>query len=138
MKSFYNKYNLASVLVGVLFSSLIFFDVLPHLSLSIIEKIFVFAPLVIVPLGLNLFLEEDRNGRVSRLLKAVLISQPFCAIAAAASFVLPKGMVAGILASVWFAWIIAAALHGFLRLVLLRLALWEEIDRKSTRLNSSH
>ena len=79
------------------------------LALWVIEPLFLLAPLVLVPLALPLIEEPDRFPWVRRL-------QPSCALAAAASFALPRGVPAAALAAVWLAFTGLLALHGLERL----------------------
>ena len=65
--------------------------------LGSIELIFLFAPLVVVPLGMEL-LRVDGAGRFDRIAQWV---QPLCAALAIIALWLPPGRPAGILASGW-------------------------------------
>lgn len=63
-----------------------------------LELIFLFAPLVIVPLGIALLHLIGATGRFDRIAQRV---QPFCAAIAVVALYLPPGRSAGILASTW-------------------------------------
>jgi len=97
--TFYLKYNRISTYVGVALFILLVWDILPNLGL--IAKLFLFAPLVIAPLAFNSLAEETRQGTFLPLYKAVVLAQPFCAIATLIAFTLPQGMLAGGFASLW-------------------------------------
>jgi hypothetical protein len=65
------------------------------LKLSVIESLFLWAPLVVVPLGLDLI---PRSGWLDR---AIRLAQPWAALLAAASFVADPGQTAALLAAPW-------------------------------------
>jgi hypothetical protein len=73
-----------------------------------IELIFLFAPLVIVPLGMEL-LGLDRRGRFDAIAQRV---QPLCAALAVIALWLPPGRSAGILASGWMCLCLLLALSS--------------------------
>jgi len=72
-----------------------------------IEPLFLLAPLILVPLALGLI--DDLHNPWSRRLQLV------CALAAAASFVVPKGKLASGLAVAWCCFTVVLALHGLHR-----------------------
>lgn len=67
--------------------------------LTLIDLLFLLAPLVIAPLGLRLIAFE--RGLPSRLLAAAVRTQPVGAGLATVAFLLPIGVTAGILAAAW-------------------------------------
>jgi hypothetical protein len=75
-------------------------------GLDLIATLFLVAPLVVVPLVLELVAAPRILSRI----------QPFAAAAAAVSFFLPTGPVAGVMAGAWAAFAGAIALVAFLRL----------------------
>lgn len=78
-----------------------------ELALWVIERLFLLAPLVLVPLALDLIGETPPS---------IQRSQPWCALAAAAAFVLPGGPAAAALAGAWLAFTVLLAVHGLTRL----------------------
>ena len=82
------------------------------LAVTLAEQIFLLAPLVILPLGLRLVDAGTPVHPDERLHLAVMGIQPFCAFCACASFFLPKGVWAGLLAGVWFIYTGLVALLG--------------------------
>ncbi|PYV19088.1 MAG: hypothetical protein DMG07_02540, partial [Acidobacteria bacterium] len=81
----------------------------PRFGIGLIEKLFLQAPLVIVPLGLAL---AGVRGSIER---AAGLAQPWAAAAAVASFFLPAGERAGLLALPWLAVTALAGVAGILR-----------------------
>ena len=77
--------------------------------LWVIELLFLLAPLVLVPLALDLIREPNLVRRARRL-------QPWCALAAALSFLAPRGETAAFLAAPWLAFTGLLAFHGLARL----------------------
>jgi len=67
--------------------------------LTLIDLLFLLAPLVIAPLGLRLIAFD--TGPATRLLAAAVRIQPVGAALAAVAFTLPMGVAAAILASAW-------------------------------------
>ena len=78
---------------------------LTHLTL--IDLLFLLAPLVIAPLGLALIAFDE--GLPSSLLRAAILIQPLGALLAVAAFLLPIGLPAAILAA---AWLVVCAIAG--------------------------
>jgi hypothetical protein len=79
---------------------------------ELIQKIFLLAVFVIVPLCLSL-IAADEDWFALRI--AVWL-QPFAAILCFVSFLIPQGILAGVLSSVWLATISFVALAGLLRI----------------------
>jgi len=86
---------------------------LTHLTL--IDLLFLLAPLMIAPLGLALITFDD--GLPSSLLAAALRLQPVGAMLAVVAFVLPIGLPAAILASAWLLVCVIAALGALAYLI---------------------
>jgi YndJ-like protein len=85
-----------------------------HLArVGIIELLFLFAPLVIVPLGLELAHTVERSAGAPRS-GLLWVIQSFGAIAVCAALWIPSGPAAAILSSLW---LIACVLLGFSRLL---------------------
>jgi YndJ-like protein len=83
--------------------------------LTLIDLLFVLAPLVIAPLGLRLI--AFGQGPASRLLEAAVRIQPIGAALATVSFLLPIGRTAAILASGWLLVCAIAALGALADLI---------------------
>ena len=90
----------------------------PWAGLGWIELLFLFAPLVIVPLGLALLTREQ--SRPSVLLRPACVVQPVAAVLAVASFFLPPGLGAAAFVSLWLAICLLVALAGALSLLRVR------------------
>ena len=79
---------------------------------DLIQKIFLLAAFVIVPLALSLISPNDDNIA----LRIATWAQPISATLCFASFLILQGIVAGILTSFWLALTVLIALAGILRL----------------------
>lgn len=83
--------------------------------MTLVDLLFLLAPLVVVPLGLRL---APLTGRFAiRFLKVARVAQPVGALAALASFLLPVGWVSGFLAAAWLAACGIAGLAGLTELL---------------------
>jgi hypothetical protein len=83
--------------------------------LGVIELLFLFAPLVVVPLGLELISAVSTPG-ISSLENMARAVQPFAALSLVAAFWYGPGKTAGLLAIPWVAVCGAVALSGLARL----------------------
>ncbi|MGB7923232.1 MAG: YndJ family protein [Pyrinomonadaceae bacterium] len=95
---------------------------------ELIEKLLLLALLVVVPLGLSL----AETARVSHerhvaLYRVAVFAQPFAAVLALCSFLLPQGVWAALLACPWLGATGAAALSGLARLLSKRAMRAEEM-----------
>jgi hypothetical protein len=86
------------------------------IQLTLIDILFLLAPLVIAPLGLRL-IRFDAD-LASRLLSAAVRIQPVGALLAVVAFLLPIGLAAAIFASAWLLVCVIAALGALAYLVL--------------------
>ena len=86
------------------------------IELDWIELMFLFAPLVIVPLGLELTTRVERFLVASFPERIAGLIQLPCALTAAASFFFPRGAVAACLAALWLVFCTLLALGGAVRL----------------------
>ncbi|HEY8738484.1 MAG TPA: YndJ family transporter [Candidatus Dormibacteraeota bacterium] len=100
----------AVVWIGVIAGSV---TGLVHLTL--IDVLFLLAPLVIVPLGLRLVQFDE--GLPSRLLGLAILIQPAGAVLAVVAFLIPTGIAAGVVASVWLLVCGIAALGALAHLI---------------------
>jgi hypothetical protein len=83
--------------------------------LTLVDLLFLLAPLAVVPLGLRL---APLTGRFAiRLLRIARFAQPFGALAAVASFLVPIGWASGLLAAGWLAACGVAGLAGLAELL---------------------
>jgi len=87
------------------------------IGLSLLEQLFLLAPLVITPLSLPLLRILEQQPLQYALYRAIRAGQPVCALLAAVAFLLPPGLPAGALALAWLGLTGLAALLGLLRLV---------------------
>jgi hypothetical protein len=83
--------------------------------------ILLFAPLVCVPLGLALLIDQKEPGKDSRIWSALSIAQPFGAAWLIGAFAAPAGMLAGLLTVPWLLVALTVAFVGLKRLALSRL-----------------
>jgi len=81
-----------------------------------IIMVLLLAILVIFPLGFSLANPYPTQHSAPIPFKVALVLQPFAAIIVAASFLLPKGVMAGTLAIAWLPLTLFAAGHGFFQL----------------------
>lgn len=100
----------AWMLIGIL-------SLLAAIGIGLIEHLFLLAPLLIVPLGLALIDVPRTSEKLWRLHKFIRISQPFCAVLVITAFLLPGGILAGMLASSWLALTGLVAVLGLARLI---------------------
>jgi hypothetical protein len=84
--------------------------------LGVIELLFLFAPLVTVPLGLRLA-EVLSPSPVPQLGQITVVTQPLAAACVVMSFLSSPGKIAGVLALPWFLTCVLAAISGALGLV---------------------
>jgi hypothetical protein len=83
--------------------------------LTLVDLLFLLAPVGVVPLGLRLV---PLTRRIAiRLLKIARVAQPFGALAVIASFLMPVGWVSGLLAAGWLAACAVAGLAGLAELL---------------------
>jgi len=82
---------------------------------SLIDRLFLLAPLVIVPLGLRLC--RARNGPAEMLLRVVRAGQPACAVLVVISFLSRTGVAAALLTVPWLLLGAMCALIGLMRLL---------------------
>jgi YndJ-like protein len=87
------------------------------IDLTWIELLFLFAPLVIVPLGLYLTERSESGVRISGPERLARKIQAPAALLALLSFFCAPGILAGALAAAWFLFCALLALGGLLRLV---------------------
>jgi hypothetical protein len=93
-------------------------------GIGVIEMLFLWAPLVIVPLGLDLIPRPE--GLFGRIDRAVRIAQPFAAAFAVASFLFPPGAKALLLAIPWVGVCGALAILGAARFA--RRGRWDPVE----------
>ena len=79
---------------------------------QLIHSVVLFGMLVIVPLGLSLVTDTQ-----SLLYRTVIVSQPFAALMAAASFLFETGLLAALLSSAWLVITVLVALLGITRII---------------------
>lgn len=100
----------AWVLTGIL-------SLLDIIKIGLIEQVFLLAPLVIIPLGLVLIDVPDASEKLWQLHNFIKISQPFCALSVLIAFLLPSGILAGVLSSSWLVLTGLIAVLGLARLI---------------------
>jgi hypothetical protein len=108
----------ASAIIGaVAWAIILFVRTSASYETELIDKILLLGVLVIVPLGLSLVAMPDESGRHILPYRLALITQPFGAAAAVASFFLRQGRPAALLAALWLIVTLLVALFGFWRLL---------------------
>ena len=108
----------ASAIVGaVAWAIILFVRTSASYETELIDKILLLGVLVIVPLGLSLVAMPDESGRHVLPYRLALITQPFGAAAAIASFFLRQGRPAALLAVLWLIVTALVALFGLWRLL---------------------
>jgi hypothetical protein len=113
---FWQRLPAAAVAGGVVWLVLVLIRFQGVIQLTLIDILFLLAPLVIAPLGLRL-IRFDAD-LASRLLSAAVRIQPVGALLAVVAFLLPIGLAAAIFASAWLLVCVIAALGALAYLVL--------------------
>jgi len=98
---------------SVVWALALFYRTGDSVETDLIQKVFLLAVFVIVPLGVSLI--ESNEEWIT--LRVATVIQPFAALLCLISFVLPQGIPAGILASAWLVTVSFIALAGLLRVV---------------------
>jgi len=109
--------NRKAIAGGVLWAVLVAVSQLQWARLNTIELLFLLGPLVVVPLGLELcvrFTHEKEMGLPIRVARKMQLPAALCAIA---SFWLPQGNAATILALPWFVFGSFVGLEGFMAFI---------------------
>jgi hypothetical protein len=113
--------------VGALVWSIcLFFRTGDSIETELLQKVFLLAVFVIVPLGLSLMATPNRLGTHSRIYFLAVVAQPVGAVAALVSFFIEPGITAALLAVIWFVVNILIALYGLSRLLQRGFYPWEE------------
>jgi YndJ-like protein len=112
---FWRRLPVAAVVGGVVWLVLVETRLTGMIQLTLIDLLFLLAPLVIAPLGLQLISFDE--GLAVHLLRAAVRVQPIGALLAVAAFLLPIGVWAAILASAWLLVCVVAALGALAYLV---------------------
>ncbi len=99
-----------------------------NFRVELIEKLFLLAPLVIIPLGLSLVAPASSQGRDAAFYRVALLAQPFGAALAVCSFLLPQGLRAALVASAWALVTALIALYGLMRFLFPEARRAEEIS----------
>ncbi|HXW55029.1 MAG TPA: YndJ family transporter [Candidatus Cybelea sp.] len=108
--------NRDAIVGGVLWCSLLVTAEAGGLALEWIDLLFLFAPLVVVPLGLELTRRVEQAGLPPRPERIARLVQLPCALAATISFCVSPGFVSAGLALVWLLFCATLALGGVIRL----------------------
>ena len=98
---------------GVMWALALFYRTGDSAETELIQKVFLFGVLVIVPLGISLI----GSNQEWIALKIATLIQPFAAVLCLIAFVLPQGIPATILASIWLVTVSFIGLAGLLRVV---------------------
>jgi hypothetical protein len=110
------KWNDRRAILGSLAWGVLLFWKIPSEPFIPIVKLFLLAPFVIVPLGIRLAARLGQDEKVLPLYRFGSLLQPFAALFAALSFLLPPGNQAGLLTIPWLSFTLITALWGGLRI----------------------
>lgn len=108
---------MSALLGGVIWAALLVSFLAGNMQLGAIELLLLLAILVFVPLGLDLAITQDALGNAPFLFRLARFAQPFGAFCAAAAFLMPAGLVSGLLAAGWAIVTGLIALFGLERLL---------------------
>jgi hypothetical protein len=103
---------------GIIWIVLLFLPIADVTGVSYIERYFLLAPLVIVPLGLSLIEPQELHGLHTWPYRMALLAQPVGALFCVAAFFFPQGIIAAALASVWLFVTALIAFSGVSRFLL--------------------
>lgn len=117
----------AAVIGAVIWSVGLWIPLADSGTMALFERIFLWSPLVVVPLALDLASTPDRHGKHCLSWRVAKWLQPVAAILLVASLLLPRGLSAGLLALPWLAVAIAIACFGLWRFLPRGLVPFEEI-----------
>jgi YndJ-like protein len=117
--------NRNAIVGGVLWSGFLVAAEMGRLELGWIDLLFLFAPLVVVPLGLDLTRRIEQATLPPLPERMARLVQFPCALAAAASFCVSPGSVSAGLAVAWLLFCGTLALGGVIRL---RRGAWRSLD----------
>lgn len=103
---------------AALWALLALFSALGLTGLDPLELALLLAFFVIIPLATSLALSSlDTDSKPDRLPRLVALAQPWAALAAATSFLPPRGLLAAACATLWLLFTLLVALAGALRLL---------------------
>jgi len=115
--AFASRWTMASAKLGaVAWAAIAVLAFSRRVPIDIIELLFLLAPLVVIPLGLEVLDRRADGVQMPTLGRVVRILQPFAAALAVASFWFPASIVAGTLSSAWLAVGVLTALMAILDL----------------------
>jgi hypothetical protein len=120
------KWNAWSTVLGaLLWITVVVGAGLGRMSLGPIECLLLLAPLVTIPLGLRVVLDDQGQGIARRLFRFTLFIQPMGALLAVGGFMLPPSRWAGALAAVWLGVTVCIGLCGLMGMVHSRIPWFE-------------
>jgi len=106
-----------AIIGGICWAALAVGSVLSFARLGMIELLFLLGPLVIAPLGVELSTRLDRGDQNQKRMRFVRRMQIIAALCVVASFWIPQGMTAAILALPWISFGCFLGFRGTLRFV---------------------
>ncbi len=106
-----------AIIGGICWAALAVGSVLSFGRLGMIELLFLLGPLVIAPLGVELSTRLDRGDQNQKRMRFVRRMQIIAALCVVASFWIPQGMTAAILALPWISFGCFLGFRGTLRFV---------------------
>jgi hypothetical protein len=110
--------ELSAMVGGIVWSVLVFLPINDVTGTFYIERLFLLAPLVIVPLGLSLIEPQTLHGLHTWPYRIALLAQPIGALLCVVSFFLQQGLIASLFASGWFVVTALIAFGGVTRFLL--------------------
>ena len=102
----------SAVFGGVVWVNLSVLAAAGYVSLELVECLFLLAPLVVVPLGVELVTARRQEQPSGPLFRTGVLLQPLGAALAIASFLLPTGEIAGLAAAGWLVVTVLLSLSG--------------------------
>jgi len=102
---------------AILWAVLVACAFLGKLDLATIELLFLLAPLVIIPLGLEILQRLDPLSQPAAIERLGRLLQPFAAVLAVLSFWFPPGRIAAMLSGGWLLFCAALGLSGLARVM---------------------
>lgn len=103
---------------GIIWIVLFFLPINEATGVAYIERYFLLAPLVIVPLGLSLIEPQELHGLHTWPYRMALLAQPIGALCCVIAFFFPQGIIAAAFASVWLLVTALIAFSGVSRFLL--------------------
>jgi len=106
----------SAILGGIVWLAMLAVPAHGEVGLGSIERMFLFAPLVLMPLALTLAKRIDTSHGEHTMFAALQRAQPFASVPVAASFLIPQGTIAALLVLPWTLFTLVGGLCGLMRI----------------------